>query len=561
MTRRILFLASNPTDTGRLRLDKEAREIDESLKRSKERDRFDLVAKFAVRIEDLRRSMLDYSPRIVHFSGHGASGTGVCVEDDQGKASEVPIEALAGLFELCAGQIECVILNACYSGAQADAIAKHIPYVVGMGDTVSDDAALEFAIGFYDAVGAGRSVEEAFGFGRNAIALKGIPEHLIPALKKKELPPEERTRLQASYSPANGVFMDVSVMNEDASSWKRGENTILQYDARRSERGISIEGSMGFLTLFGTGGPITPMSYLSPTWCPFKWDFPILDFKILNNGAATLFLTEVVFDIEESLPDLAPFLAIRRDTQQAFAGNLLLVNEGWCDLTNVTVSFHLLPGKAVEVEGLPPYSHFVTLPLLEDRAKVDVTSAFLEEGVDIDGLSLLGNGEWEDRNTFVVPGIDGPGERISGPEMQERWKACLGRFQEEIGTLIGEISFATSVDAGHRRAVRFQAEVYLCNENRKGLPRPPTFMYDAALVARGDHYQRRVPISHTVQPGEADRFTIRLAVPQSSLHRFHATLRDIAGLALRSLPIEMSCFVPRSRRQAVQQLLARLPSK
>jgi hypothetical protein len=107
------------------------------------------------------------------------------VENDQGEASEVPIEALAELFELCAGQIECVVLNACYSEAQADAIARYIPYVIGMGASVSDDAALEFAIGFYDALGAGRSVEEAFRFGRNAIALKGIPEHLAPVQKKK----------------------------------------------------------------------------------------------------------------------------------------------------------------------------------------------------------------------------------------------------------------------------------------------------------------------------------------------------------------------------------------
>jgi hypothetical protein len=355
--------------------------------------------------------------------------------------------------------------------------------------------------------------------------------------------------------------MDVSVMNDDASSWNRGQDTILRYDFKRTEQGIRIEGSMGFLKLFGAGGPIAPMGYLSPTWCPFKWDFPILDFKILNSGVSTLFLTEVVFDVEESLPDLVPLLTIRRDTLQAFAGNLLLVNEGWCDLTDLTISFHLLPGKVTTAEAGPPYPHFVSLPLLEDRAEVDITSAFQEEGVDIDGLSLLSNGKWEGRDTFVVPGSDGSGDRISGTELEERWKGCLGRFHEETGTLIGEIAFATSAAADHRREVRFQAEVFLSNENRRGLPRPPTFMYDVALVAPGDHYQRRVPISHTVQPDETDRFTIRLAVPQSSLHRFHATLRDITGLALTGLPIEMRCFVPRSRRQAVQQLLARLPSE
>jgi hypothetical protein len=184
MVRKILFLASNPTNTGRLRLDKEVREITEGLKRSNERDQFDLIPTFAVRVDDLRRSLLDHAPRIVHFAGHDGAD-GIVVENDQGQASQVPNEALAGLFELCAGQIECVILNACYSDLQAEAIAKHIPYVIGMRTAVSDDAALEFAVGFYDALGAGKPIEDAFRFGCNAVALKNIPEHLTPVLKKK----------------------------------------------------------------------------------------------------------------------------------------------------------------------------------------------------------------------------------------------------------------------------------------------------------------------------------------------------------------------------------------
>jgi hypothetical protein len=56
MVRNILFLASNPTDTGRLRLDKEFREISEGLKRSNYREQFQLTPVFAVRVSDLRRS-------------------------------------------------------------------------------------------------------------------------------------------------------------------------------------------------------------------------------------------------------------------------------------------------------------------------------------------------------------------------------------------------------------------------------------------------------------------------------------------------------------------------
>src|SRR5205807_2319434 len=85
VVRKILFLASNPTSTGRLRLDKEFREIGEGLKRSNERSRFELRTVLAVRVEDLRRSLLDNSPRIVHFSGHGGTG-GIVVEDGQGGA-------------------------------------------------------------------------------------------------------------------------------------------------------------------------------------------------------------------------------------------------------------------------------------------------------------------------------------------------------------------------------------------------------------------------------------------------------------------------------------------
>lgn len=64
-------------------------------------------------------------------------------------------------------------------------IGKYIPYVVGMTASVSDEAALEFAVAFYDALGAGKAIEDAFQFGRNAIAMKGFPEELIPVLENQ----------------------------------------------------------------------------------------------------------------------------------------------------------------------------------------------------------------------------------------------------------------------------------------------------------------------------------------------------------------------------------------
>jgi hypothetical protein len=183
--KKILVLASSPVNQARLRLDKEVRDIEEGLRRANKRDEFKFEQRWAIRTDDLRRALLDIEPQIVHFSGHGAGDDGIVVEDDNGKSKIVTTEALSNLFELCADHVECVLLNACYSEIQADAIVKHINYVIGMSQAIGDTAAIKFAMGFYDALGAGKCVEIAYKFGCNAIQLENIPEHLTPQIKRK----------------------------------------------------------------------------------------------------------------------------------------------------------------------------------------------------------------------------------------------------------------------------------------------------------------------------------------------------------------------------------------
>ncbi|MBW4564607.1 MAG: CHAT domain-containing protein [Mojavia pulchra JT2-VF2] len=178
----ILVLAASPVDEARLRLDVEVREIEEGLRRSKYRDQIKLQPRSAVRINDLRRALLDVEPQIVHFCGHGVD-EGLIFEDEQGKSKLVNTEALANLFELFAGRVECIVLNACYSEAQAKAMIGHVGYVIGMSKAIGDKAAINFSVGFYDALGGGRTVEDAYKFGCNAIQLQGIPEHLTPVIK------------------------------------------------------------------------------------------------------------------------------------------------------------------------------------------------------------------------------------------------------------------------------------------------------------------------------------------------------------------------------------------
>jgi len=185
MVQTILILAANPKGTTPLRLDEEVREIDAGLQRSKHRDQFVLEHSGAVRPRDIQRAMLDLNPQIVHFSGHGTGDEGLVFEDETGGAKLVDSEALAELFDLFADQVECIVLNGCYSETQAEAISQHVNYVIGMKKAIGDKAAIEFAVGFYDALGAGKPVEFAYKFGCAAIGLAGLTEQLTPILKKK----------------------------------------------------------------------------------------------------------------------------------------------------------------------------------------------------------------------------------------------------------------------------------------------------------------------------------------------------------------------------------------
>jgi len=204
----ILVLAANPKGTSPLRLGEEVRQIQAGLERSQHRDRFRLEQRWAVTTKDIRRALLDCQPQIVHFSGHGVGvethdgqpvdarkfspvsttavePEGLLFEDETGQPKLVSAAAIANLFALFADQVECVVLNACYSVVQADAIAEEIPYVVGMKRAIGDRAAIEFAIAFYDALLAGRDVEFAYKLGCNAIQMEGTPEHSTPELKQK----------------------------------------------------------------------------------------------------------------------------------------------------------------------------------------------------------------------------------------------------------------------------------------------------------------------------------------------------------------------------------------
>jgi len=161
---KILFLAANPQDTTRLRIDEEMRAVDQALRMTKYRDRFDLRLHWAVRYNDLQELLLRHKPHIVHFSGHGIQPGELILQSEHG-IHPVNAKALSALFAILKDNLHCVVLNACYSEVQANAIAEHIDCVIGMSGGVKDSTSMNFATTFYQALGYGKDLKSAFDLG------------------------------------------------------------------------------------------------------------------------------------------------------------------------------------------------------------------------------------------------------------------------------------------------------------------------------------------------------------------------------------------------------------
>jgi hypothetical protein len=181
---KILFVSADPSNASRLKIQREHREIKHELQLSDGRECFIFDAHLAIRPSDLSRALLQRPrPIILHFSGHGTDGAGeLCLEDDTGKAQSVTGAAIAALLRPIASQLSCVVLNSCFSDAQASAILEHVPYVIGMTHAVGDNAAIAYSIGFYQAVFNGETIPIAHDLGCAQIQLTNQNQQHIPKL-------------------------------------------------------------------------------------------------------------------------------------------------------------------------------------------------------------------------------------------------------------------------------------------------------------------------------------------------------------------------------------------
>jgi hypothetical protein len=180
---KLLIMMVNSEGEAWLRLDYEFREIFRNIMMSKYSDCFQLAPVVAVRPKDILYYLNHYKPDILHFSGHGDASGHLVFVDDQGLSRPLPINAIKAAFQSLSQPCKIIVLNSCYSEKLSDALKEVVEYAtIGMCKPINDRSAISFAAQFYQALGFGCCLNEAFKQAKAALLLEGLSGNTIPTL-------------------------------------------------------------------------------------------------------------------------------------------------------------------------------------------------------------------------------------------------------------------------------------------------------------------------------------------------------------------------------------------
>jgi hypothetical protein len=404
---KVLLFAANPRGTAQLDLAREFREIDEEVRLSTFRSAVELILVPGTRPVDLLRKLNENQPQVVHFSSHGNPDEIVLEsgEDDaetpgaytpsnrsadqrdmknvrpeenevlgfgHGDPQVVSKSALVSVLRSCnEGNLRLVVLNACSTRPQAEALTEVVDFVVSMNQTITDRAAIKFAASFYGALAYGRSVQKAFEQGVARLSAEGITESGTPELLVRAGVDAARVALVGSMTA------DASAM---ATQYFAVQREVIDEHVRRFVgRGAASEALDRFLAreprgyFLIRGGPGQGKSavvchLIKSRGCPhhlINRTGGRSDVRLILRSLIAQLGPEIGSDgpLPESVPELAKALEDRLARTAAKSGRLVVVFDGLDEL--VEEAGQDLP--FLVTEGLPPNVYVVVTSRPGDR--------------------------------------------------------------------------------------------------------------------------------------------------------------------------------------------------
>ncbi|MFF1481431.1 hypothetical protein ACFVYD_28430 [Streptomyces sp. NPDC058301] len=272
---------------------------------------------------------------------------------------------------------------------------------------------------------------------------------------------------------------------------------IVGYRAERTAECLAVEPSYAYLDHVWAGGDLTPHQYKVHQ---VDDQVPLtLDVKVVNNVRQTVLLHEARMLVDVSRPDPQPVPEVR-PLEFYLPGRRLdgsiLVNHGG-GMDDCALCFHLEhPAR----QGALSREH--VLQLSRDGQPDSLKSVMT-------ALTEAGVGDWRvGLDTFADPAYPNGLPKVS---------------------LVGTLGYTwTDVDGHPRRTThRLRLPIYLRDlppQVGPGASVDISARYAVELSAERADYRVTRNISHSVRPGDADRFQIEVTAPQSSMHDLRLVL-------------------------------------
>jgi tetratricopeptide (TPR) repeat protein len=226
--KKILMLAANPDNIESSRKRTDIKKIRNALNRAKacHVQLFEIEDRLETSAIDISQELSAVKPYIVNISGCEEGIDLVVLRNNIDKNTlNNSNKIISDLFKYHADNIDCIVLNGCYSKEQSIEIAQQIKYVVGISHRLDDNEAICFLDEFYYQLGSERGIRDSFDISCNHLQrVKDVENSKIPVLLNRN---DETDRRKTERKLENCILSlqknqyDVGLWNEKAELLNR----------------------------------------------------------------------------------------------------------------------------------------------------------------------------------------------------------------------------------------------------------------------------------------------------------------------------------------------------
>lgn len=230
---KILILYSNPSNTARLRLDKEHRAIDGIIQRlNLESNIFHRL--HATTIEDFAHVLRENNYDIVQFSGHG-SNEGIVLEDNRKDGGTLlSAKQVADILRTSAPNIKATLFISCFSASSIPDLIESSPYLITISESADDDLSIEFISEFYDSYFRSGSIQTAFKEAQLYVSLINRDSNLTAVLSRRAIEKgASQVLFQVFPSGKDSILIDLTEAESDIENLDISKEDFLSLLSRK----------------------------------------------------------------------------------------------------------------------------------------------------------------------------------------------------------------------------------------------------------------------------------------------------------------------------------------